>query len=341
MSRIVRNILLLGVLAMQTSSCLQEDLIPASTQTMRLYSKGNVSTTTDPINSKAVLLFWELDKFKDVSLNRPFLASEPESDIDSYKATPYDTHTLYPPKDNIVVAVGYSPQELVVSIKGGEKTYLTLDLPKGTSGATTDLLTSEHPVHGSASQPFDKGEPLQFIHAQSKVTFQAKLANDMDIAIRNVRVELGNKVLTGSLKWNQAQERFVTQAQQAADVFTIGQTNPTQALNKTTPTAVGTVYVLAEMESVPVKITVEKSGDNFATTQTTTFKAELNYEIVRDPTKPEDKDKQDNRLYAGEAYTFTLIFNKTALSLIGKKEPWEDGGKISIPIYPNGEGKKP
>lgn len=304
---------------------------------MRLYSMTSMAQSGGATaDHKAVLLFWELDHYLDDKPDLPFLVAKPEGEINAYKDSPFNTHKFYPPKDNIVVAIGYSPQDLVSSKMKGKEDFLVLSLPAGKKGANTDLLSTAAPMYGSASNPFDKPErkeTLKFMHAQSKVSFKAKLAAGMDLDIRNVRIELDPSVVTGSLVWDKASDRFVTRAGTSA--FTFGMTNTTTPLNETTAAVVGTVYVVAELMEIPVKITVDKSDDGFKSNiQETTFSATLKYTVARDASKPEDVGKKPDTLYAGEAYTFTLLFDKTMLQLIGKKEPWEEGGKISIPIFP-------
>ena len=95
------------------------------------------------------------------------------------------------------------------------------------------------------------------------------------------------------------------------------------------------MYLKAGLTQVPVKISVDKSDYNFKSSQTTLFPAVLGFTISRDASVPTDQDKEANRSYAGEAYTFTLFFDRSTLTLVGKMVPWEEGGQISIPIYPN------
>ena len=322
------------------AACDNKDLpIDAEGDFIRLYSMANQPVGAEAGESgqqKAVLLFWELDDFNDGAYGLPFLVAKPEQGINAYQTTPFNTHKFYPPKDNILAAVGYSPQELVSSTANGKEDFVELTLPVGKHGPTTDLLTSVSPMYGSASNPFDKAgrnETLKFMHAQSKVTFKAKLKESMDLAIRNVRIELDPIVVTGSLEWNGTAKKYVTKA--GTEAFSFGQVDTSTPLTKGTPADVGTVYLLAGLTKVPVKITVDKSDDNFKSSQTTTFPAVLDFTISRDASVSTDQDKEANRLYAGEAYTFTLFFDRSTLTLVGKMVPWEEGGQISIPIYPN------
>lgn len=335
MKEYILNIKIVVILLLLTA-CSTDELPSPNGETMRLYSMENAATNTNSAANKAVLLFWERDLFNKVPANDPFLVSKPADVIDAYKTTPYDTHTFYPPMDNIVVAVGYSPQNLHTT------DYITFTLPDGQASASTDLLTSIQPVYGSASRPFDgqDKEPLKFMHAQSKVTFKAQLAEGMTLNIRKVQIRIGNTCLTGSLKWDTEKQRFTAQVETKSTSYTFPIQPNKNPLPQSTESAIeiGTIYVLPEMTSIPVEITVDKSEDNFKTFQTTTFTAELPYNISRDPGKAEDKGKVVNKLYAGEAYTFTLLFGQTDLDLIGKKEPWENGENITIPMYPN---KKP
>ena len=330
MNKFVFKIGLLNVLLWLTS-CAQDDLIPANKTTMRLYSEG-FKAATSSLDDKAVLLFWELEKFSNIEQNRPFLVAQPTNAINAYNTTPYDTHTLYPPKDNIVAAVGYGPQDLISSQTAGTNDYITLSLPSSKNGATTDLFTAVEPIYGSTSNPFDKAgrTPLRFMHAQSKITFKALRQADMNLGIRNIRISFGKEVISGSLIWNQKQERYITQAGEKE--YTLAQEDTQTPLGQTEPTVIGSLFVCAGLTEIPVTVTVEKSDDDFKKNiQTTMFTKTLPFEITR---TAEEIGKEANRLYAGEAYTFTLRFDKSTLVLIGKKEPWVDGEKITIPIYP-------
>lgn len=334
MTQIALKIITFGILTTLTA-CLQEDLVPSS-KTMRLFSIGNEVAVNESANKKAVLLFYEYDHFPDITKHLPLLVSKPDGDINSYSERPYDTHTFYPPKDNIVTVVGYSPQDLTPS-----KDFGTLSLTTNKSGATTDFLTSIQPIYGSASNPFNGQTPLRFMHAQSKVTFKAILDQSMPLHIRKVQVKIGSESLTGSMIWDKVEKQFVAQKAVAETIFSFGQTDNTP-LSKTDTVTIGSVYVLPKLTKIPVEITAEGSDNqNFSPILNAEFFEDLMYTISRDPNKDEDKGKTENTLYAGEAYVFTLKFSQSNLILTGTKEPWENGGEIGIPLFPNGEEVKP
>lgn len=324
-------------------ACTPDDVMPEGENTMRLYSTVNSENEQNSTDVKAVLLFWELDYFINPGTHRPFLVARPEHGINAYQFTPFNTQKFYPPKDNIVAAIGYSPQDLLSSQTKGEADYMELTLPEGKLGVTTDLLASSAPMYGSASNPFDKKdrkETLKFMHVQSKVGFNAQLSPSMDLSVRNVRIALDPSVVTGSLLWVPEKERYVTKPGLQSYVLEQEEAEANIPLNKHTASTIGTVYVVAELTEIPVLITVEKSDDGFTHhMQTTTFPALLKYDIERNPSNADDKGKEVDKLYAGEAYTFTIYFDRSTLELVGKKEPWEDGGKISIPIFPNVQEK--
>ena len=70
-----------------------------------------------------------------------------------------------------------------------------------------------------------------------------------------------------------------------------------------------------------------------------TFETELKFNIERNAGDPDDLDrdgslKSTSQIYAGEAYTFTLLFKEDGIELTGKECAWENGGSIIIPVYP-------
>ena len=111
---------------------------------------------------------------------------------DTYKRPnePYNTDELYPDGNRRVMATGYAPATLTPEKRtDNTDNYERLTIPQDDL-CKTDVLTSITPVVASAALPFDRedGETLQFMHAQSKVIFKGKLAENMGKFIQNVNI---------------------------------------------------------------------------------------------------------------------------------------------------------
>ena len=324
---------------------------------MRLYSAlENPAEEGDAVaNNYPVFIFWDFgDWLSQTATPNPYLVAMPEQGIDAYIRgnAPYNTNHTYPDGNRRVVATGYAPASLVPATRGEDETedYERLTLPKDGEGkwiglGTTDLLTSVTPIVASAALPFDRegGETLEFMHAQAKVSFQAKLAEDMTKNIRNVRITLGSELLATRLEWNRNEEHhgvFYYSARDEAGDHTcvVGPGNTTSQLTSEQATPVGEAYIVPGKERIDVSITVERSDDvQFTDSRKVTFRATLPFTIDRhsDDYEMNGTDlKEANMLHANEAYTFTLVFGEESIELLGNKCPWEEGGYLIVPVYP-------
>lgn len=321
-------------------------------QEMRLYSsmdgrtEGSEEETSDEETSsatstagQAVFLFWDFgDVLSGTLTPTPLYVKNPDKDIDTYKRPnePYNTGELYPDGNRRVMATGYAPHTLQPEKRDEGDNYEVLTIPDGYG--TTDILTSVEPIVASAALPFDRegGETLQFMHAQSKVTFEAKLAKNMGKFIQNVWIKLGGDLIATQVCWDRDKEMYVPKALGESS-YTIKQTDGLQ-LTKENPLKIGSVYIVPEKTELAVTLTVERAEEvNASEWETITFQATLPFTIERDATKDWDKGKEVNTLYANEAYTFTILFGEEGIELVGKKCPWENGGYLIIPIYPLGD----
>lgn len=338
-------------LAMLFAGCTDEEVggEGQTQQEMRLYSsmdgrtEGSEEETSDEETSsatstagQAVFLFWDFgDVLSGTETPTPLYVKNPDKDIDTYKRPnePYNTGELYPDGNRRVMATGYAPSTLTPD---GTDDYEVLTIPAAGYGIT-DILTSVEPIVASAALPFDRegGETLQFMHAQSKVNFEAKLAENMGKFIQNVRITLGEDLIATRVRWNRDKEMYVPEALGESS-YTIEQTDGLQ-LPPENPLEIGSAYIVPEQTELSVTLTVERAETvDFENWETITFQATLPFIIERDATKDWDKGKDKNKLYANEAYTFTILFGEEGIELVGKKCPWENGGYLIIPIYPTG-----
>ena len=344
-------------LAMLLAGCTDEEVGGEGQmqEEMRLYSsmdgrtEGSEEETSDEETSsatstagQAVFLFWDFgDVLSGTETPTPLYVKNPDKDIDTYKRPnePYNTGELYPDGNRRVMATGYAPSTLTPD---GTDNYEVLTIPDGYG--TTDILTSVEPIVASAALPFDRegGETLQFMHAQSKVNFEAKLAENMGKFIQNVRITLGGDLIATQVCWDKGKEMYVPKVTGEKKEYTVyrkqGEGDTDYQLTKENPLEIGSVYIVPEKTKLAVTLTVERAEEvNASEWETITFQATLPFTIERDATKDWDKGKEVNTLYANEAYKFTIAFGEEGIELVGKKCPWENGGYLIIPIYPLGD----
>ena len=292
-----------------------------------------------------VFLFWDFgDVLGNVANPTPLYVKQPEKHIDTYKRPnePYNTGELYPDGNRRVMATGYAPATLTPEKRtDNTDNYERLTIPKD-GLCKTDVLTSITPVVASAALPFDReyGETLQFMHAQSRVYFNAKLAEGSEEFLKNVRIKLSPTVVATQVVWDREKSLYVPIAS-GQESYELAQQpnddNDYYMLTHENPLEIGWAYIIPERTNLPVSVTVARaetsdaSGDEW---KDVTMEATLYFDIERDGQAEEDQGKNTNKLYANESYTFTLVFSEEGIELIGNICPWEEGGYLVIPIYP-------
>ena len=288
-----------------------------------------------------VFLFWDFgDVLGNVANPTPLYVKQPEKHIDTYKRPnePYNTGELYPDGNRRVMATGYAPATLTPGKRtDNTDNYERLTIPKD-GLCKTDVLTSITPVVASAALPFDRedGETLQFMHAQSRVYFYAKLAEGSEEFLKNVRIKLSPTVVATHVVWDRKQSLYMPQADHGEEDSGYTLTQPGDLmLAAENPLEVGWAYIVPGQTDLLVEVTVAR-GESAEATEWKDFTVEPTFEfkIERDAGDDWDKGKNENTLYANESYTFTLVFSEEGIELIGNICPWEEGGYLIIPIYP-------
>lgn len=292
-----------------------------------------------------VFLFWDFgDVLGNVANPTPLYVKQPEKHIDTYKRPnePYNTGELYPDGNRRVMATGYAPATLTPKKRtDNTDNYERLTIPKD-GLCKTDVLTSITPVVASAALPFDRedGETLQFMHAQSRVYFYAKLAEGSKEFLKNVRIKLSPTVVATQVEWKRDKSLYVPIAS-GQESYELAQQpnddNDYYMLTPEHPLEIGWAYIIPEQTNLPVSVTVaraETAGASEEEWKDVTMEAKLHFDIERDGQAEEDQGKNTNTLYANESYTFTLVFSEEGIELIGNICPWEEGGYLIIPIYP-------
>ena len=342
-----------GVFGMWLFAACSQDGVPdngaSGSAEMRIYTDvaraDGEETDAGSTADNPVFLFWDFgDVLGDVANPTPLYVKQPEKHIDTYKRPnePYNTGELYPDGNRRVMATGYAPATLTPGKRtDNTNNYERLTIPKD-GLCKTDVLTSITPVVASAALPFDRenGETLQFMHAQSRVYFSAKLAEGSKEFLKNVRIKLSPTVVATHVEWNRYKSLYVPIASGQESYELAQQPNDDNDYYMLTPEnslEIGWAYIIPEQTNLPVSVTVaraETAGASEEEWKDVTMKATLHFDIERDGQAEEDQGKNTNTLYANESYTFTLVFSEEGIELIGNKCPWEEGGYLVIPIYP-------
>lgn len=341
-----------GVLGMWLFAACSQDGVPdngaSGSAEMRIYTDvaraDGEETDAGSTANDAVFLFWDFgDVLGNVANPNPLHVKYPQEHIDTYKRPnePYNTDELYPDGNRRVMATGYAPALTPEKRTDNTDNYERLTIPKD-GLCKTDVLTSITPVVASAALPFDRedGETLQFMHAQSRVYFYAKLAEGSKEFLKNVRIKLSPTVVATQVEWKRDKSLYVPIAS-GQESYELAQQpnddNDYYMLTPENPLKIGWAYIIPEQTNLPVSVTVaraETAGASEEEWKDVTMEATLHFDIERDRQAEEDQGKNTNTLYANESYTFTLVFSEEGIELIGNKCPWEEGGYLIIPIYP-------
>lgn len=337
-----------GMLGMLFFAACSQDGVPdngaSGSVEMRIYTDvaraDGEETEAGSTANDAVFLFWDFgDVLGNVVNPNPLHVKYPQEHIDTYKRPnePYNTGELYPDGNRRVMATGYAPATLEPENRTDDTdNYERLTMPKD-GLCKTDVLTSITPVVASAALPFDRenGETLQFMHAQSRVYFYAKLAENAEEYLKNVRITLPSTVVATQVVWDREKNLYVPEAS-GGEGHELTQPDD-YMLSSENPLEIGWAYIVPEQTSLVVSVEVARaetsdaSGDEW---KDVTMEATLHFDIERDGQAEEDQGKNTDTLYANESYTFTLVFSEEGIELIGNKCPWEEGGYLIIPIYP-------
>ena len=337
-----------GMLGMLFFAACSQNGVPDSETSgsaeMRIYTDvaraDGEETDAGSTANDAVFLFWDFgDVLGNVANPNPLHVKYPQEHIDTYKRPnePYNTDELYPDGNRRVMATGYAPATLTPEKRtDNTDNYERLTIPKD-GLCKTDVLTSITPVVASAALPFDRegGETLQFMHAQSRVYFYAKLAENADEYLKNVRITLPSTVVATQVVWDREKNLYVPEAS-GREGHELTQPDD-YMLSSENSLKIGWAYIVPEQTFLTVSVTVaraETAGASEEEWKDVTMEATLHFAIERDGQAEEDQGKNTNTLYANESYTFTLVFSEEGIELIGNKCPWEEGGYLVIPIYP-------
>lgn len=287
---------------------------------------------TDFGSGTPVFLFWleaDFETIAETIYNQPYLISWPILGIDDYSSTPYNTGKKYPDNDGTVCCTGYFPASLIVDENAQQRSWTRLDVPAEDIGLMDVMVAPKH-ITGRSSEHFETKnpkEPLEFIHAQSKIVFKAKMGTEMAMNryLRNVTITVPGSELMSGLKWEKG--RYIASEIAGNEVSAVltdpnsAQLDPNQMVRE-----IGNIYIYPGQTSLTMKVEVEMSDSPlFTTSEIVSMETEVEFDL---------SDDLDDVLRENDAYEIILVINYDSIVLRGRKAEWQDGGKITLPIYP-------
>ena len=284
---------------------------------------------------RPVFLFWLDSDFSSIAegvYTQPYLEAWPNEDIDAYRPEikTYDTGKRYPDNDQEVYCTGYFPGSLIVGNGNRPLNWARLTVPTEDIGKADVLVAPEH-ITGKSSQHFETKnpeEPLVFVHAQSKISFKAKMGTEMaqNRYLRNIQVTVPGTGLMSGLKWENG--RYIADRKAGEEIsFTLKDPNTTQLDPSQQARDLGHVLVYPGMTGIRITAEVEMS-DSPLFDKSKRISIDTYIDFM--PT-----DGNGNILRENEAYEIVLVIDYDSIALKGRKAEWEEGGGLLIPIYPD------
>ena len=282
--------------------------------------------------STPVFLFWldiDFNNIADKTYTQPYLVAWPYNDIDAYKNVTYNTGKKYPENDGLVCCTGYFPASLIVDENAQQRSWTRLDVPAEDIGLMDVMVAPKH-ITGRSSEHFETKnpkKPLEFIHAQSKIVFKAKMGTEMAMNryLRNVTITVPGSELMSGLKWEDG--RYIASEIAGNEVSAVltdpnsAQLDPNQMVRE-----IGNIYIYPGQTSLTMKVEVEMSDSPlFTTSEIVSMETEVEFDL---------SDDLGDVLRENDAYEIILVINYDSIVLRGRKAEWQDGGKITLPIYP-------
>lgn len=282
-----------------------------------------------------VFLFWLDTDFNNISedtYTQPYLTAWPYLGIDSYKPSiqTYNTGKRYPDNDQEVFCTGFFPATLIIDEGAEPRSWTKLSVPSDDIGVLDVMVAPEH-ITGKSTQHFDTKdpeEPLVFIHAQSKVSFKAKMGTDMaqNRYLRNIRITIPGTEMMSTLKWEDGRYIADGTADESYSVI-LEDPSSTQLDPSQKARDVGHIFIYPNKESLAIDVEVEMSDTPlFTESERLHIKADVPFNLT---------DNISPVLRENDAYEIILVINYDSIALKGRKAEWEEGGSLLIPIYPN------
>lgn len=325
---IMGSLLIMATGLASCNSVLGDDL-PTTPENVIQLNTTTYTGSTNATNSTEVpgrIFLWTTD---DEFTGTPYYTS----DIANLNAsTKYNTGKPYPADGSNVYAAGYSPV-LDVTCSTDRKTLTTA------KGGEIDVCVAKT-ITGSVNAVFDENTRLEFEHTLTKVTFKALREKTMEgnWVAGNIKVTIPNKYLPATWKW---------------DGSTYQVQNDIRSENLTYTYGYSLTNVDEEYEIGVAYLNLNNSANTLSSILTDLT---LNAELRRPQASETEVQKKEWKLggiqlndengnpvtvaSAGEAYKVVFRFSNDSFTLEARKQPWTNGGIITIPVDPEGGSNK-
>ena len=316
-------------------------------------SGTNAATRADdtPVNRalQPMFLFWTEGNFNSATASAPdFFVRTPDGEIDTYKTSPFGTQVYYPIQNKTIYATGFAPAPgdgyLSFATEGDYSKFIIPARPAGSVPADAygvmDILSAPR-ISATDSNPFTVANPLQFSHAQTKLSFDATIPRHMPKYVRYVQIKLPAQYVPQSVEWNETSQRYEVRGGTGEDVLLLNYWTDGEGVLSTDPRAnetmrnqlsytkkedMGYTYIVPPGNYLQFKVVfkITDTADGF----------EYN-KGIKDVEVPVEV-RLDATLEAGDAYLIHLSIDTHDIELAAQKVDWEKGGTyyVSVPIVP-------
>jgi hypothetical protein len=376
MKAIIRILPIIALLAAFTA-CSKGEISGSGENTISLWSgedgTGVLRTRAgDPTPNRSLqplFLFWTSGNFNNTSAVAPdFFVKVPDGEINDFSVTQFNTNEYYPLNNKTVYACGIAPapgEGYLEPVTAGSYTKFNIGVPDtgvdDDDCGVTDVMAAAV-LSATDAAPFTQATPLNFKHLLTKLSFRARLADDMTKFVKYVKVLFPGNLAPLSLEWNTNEQQYeVTGGTTGTNDFLFGNyfTTEDAGLPRSNNTLyyqlsadrnqqMGYTHIVPPGSSINVHIIYKMADyiDSFDLKERMDAGETLTPEEIRKARTVVDVDREisipfyesdgttEVSLKAGDAYTINLVFNVYTIEMVGQKRDWEDGGYFYIPIQP-------
>lgn len=372
MKAIIRILPIIALLASFTA-CSKGEYPGTGENTIGLWSgedgTGVLRTRADATIDRSLqplFLFWTSGNFNNASAVAPnFFVKVPEGEINDFSVTQFNTQEYYPLNNKTVYACGLAPAPgdgYLEPVTTGSYAKFNIGVPDtgvdDDAYGVTDVMIADV-LSATESVPFAQANPLKFKHAMTKLSFRARLADDMTKFVKYVKVRFPGSLAPVTVEWNATDQKYEVKGGETAYLFGNYFTTESARLARSNNTLyyqlsadrnqqMGYTHIVPPGTSMTVHIVYKMADyiDSFDLKERMDAGETLTPEEIRKARTVVDVDREITipfyesdgttalELKAGDAYTINLVFNVYTIEMVGQKRDWEDGGYFYIPIQP-------
>ena len=372
MKAIIRILPIIALLAAYTS-CSKGEIPGTGENTISLWSgedgTGVLRTRADATPDRSLqplFLFWTSGNFNNTSAVAPdFFVKVPDGEINDFSVTQFNTHEYYPLNNKTVYACGLAPapgEGYLEPVTTGSYAKFNIGVPDigvdDDAHGVTDVMIADA-LSATDASPFTQAHPLNFKHALTKLSFRARLADDMTKFVKYVKVRFPGSLTPLTVEWNTNNQKYEVKGGETPYLFGNYFTTETAGLARSNNTLfyqlsadrtqqMGYTHIVPPGYSMTVHIVYKMADyiDSFDLKERMDAGETLTAEEIRKARTVVDVDREITipfyesdgttalELKSGDAYTINLVFNVYTIEMVGQKRDWEDGGYYYIPIQP-------